>query len=86
MFPAGISGQFPEWGHLPQGNILTLRMVSSSDLEVQVFTSSVELPLKASETVIPLFIYIYIYIYIKNSLWSSLQNDKCCQFPAISKN
>jgi hypothetical protein len=28
-------------------------MVSSTDLEVQVLTSSVELPLRASETVIP---------------------------------
>jgi len=56
MFPAGISGQFPEWSHFPQGNIVTLRMVSSTDLEVQVLTSSVELLLKASETVIPHFV------------------------------
>jgi len=55
MFPAGSSGQFPEWSRFPQGNIVTLQMVSSTDLEVQIFASSVELPLKASETVMPCF-------------------------------
>jgi hypothetical protein len=36
MFPAGINGHFPEWSHF------SFQMVSSTDLEVQVFTSSVE--------------------------------------------
>jgi len=76
LFPASISGQFPEWSHFPPGNIVTLQMVSSTDLEVQVFTSSVELPLKASETVIPCF--------FKRAF--GLQNDKCFQFPAFSQN
>jgi hypothetical protein len=57
-------------------------VVSSTDLEIQVFTSSVELPLKASETVIPPL----LLLFKKRRAFDLFRMTKCCQFPAISQN